>query len=283
MYNEGMELLLKSPAKINLLLKVIGKENRYHRIVTVMHTVDLFDTVVIKPDRELKVRMAGAFAGHVTGENIIHKTCRLFQKVTGIEPKVAVEVEKRIPVGGGLGGGSSNSATVLKALNRIYGEPLKEEELFEVAGLLGSDVPFFLKGGLAVAYGRGERLRFFKPARFNALLVFPGFPCSTAQVYRELGLAESDFSVEDAERLIVKPLLQGNLKEVERNMVNDLELSKAPCVRRVATVKEELKRLGIKALMTGSGSCVFSIITSFPIQPLKENNLWFRFVSSFPK
>jgi 4-diphosphocytidyl-2-C-methyl-D-erythritol kinase len=278
-----MRLILPSPAKVNLSLWIKGKRpDGYHELVTVMHTINLFDVLSFLPSNRLVLSVRGNNSLPLDRSNLIIKACRLFKEKTGINPKVSIKLTKRIPVGAGLGGGSSNAAATLKGLNTIYGSPLSEEELYELATKLGSDVPFFLKGGLAIAYGRGEKLRFFSPANFEILLVFPGFPCSTAEVYQNLPSIKREVAVEDAERFIISPLINEDFSELEKNMENDLEKSESPCVKEVLRVKEKLKEMGLKPLMSGSGSCVFAIIKGEKpdTTPLKKEGWWFKFLSA---
>ena len=278
-----MKLILPSPAKVNLSLWIKGKRpDGYHEIVTVMHTINLMDIISFLPSNRLELSIKGDKTLPLDKSNLIIKACRLFQERTGIKPKVKIKLEKRIPVGAGLGGGSSNAATTLKGLNLIYGKPLSDEELYEIASELGSDVPFFLKGGLAIAYGRGEKLKHYTPAHFNILLVFPGFSCSTAEVYQNLPSIKRNISIENAEKLIISPLLNEHLEELEENIENDLELSDSPCVKRTLEVKERLREIGLKPLMSGSGSSVFAIIKGEKpnITPLKKEGWWFKFLSA---
>jgi len=175
-----------------------------------MHTIGLNDFLYFLPSDRFELSIKGTKALPLGKSNLIAKAVKAFKEATGIEPKVKIQLEKVIPVGAGLGGGSSNAAATLKGLNRIYGEPLKEEELKQVASQIGSDVPFFIKGGLAVAYGRGDRLKHYNRANFKVLLVYPGFQCLTEEVYIELPKIKREITVEEAEKLIISPLITGN-------------------------------------------------------------------------
>ncbi|ADY74070.1 4-diphosphocytidyl-2-C-methyl-D-erythritolkinase [Desulfurobacterium thermolithotrophum DSM 11699] len=279
-----MKLILPSPAKINLSLWVKGKRvDGYHEIITVMHTINLMDIISLLPSNRLELSIKGNSSLPLDKSNLIIKACKLFQEATGIKPKVKIKLEKKIPVGAGLGGGSSNAATTLKGLNLMYDKPLSDEKLQEIAAELGSDVPFFLKGGLAIAYGRGEKLKHYTKSDFKILLIYPGFSCLTKEVYENLpSIIRTEITVEAAERLIVSPLINGKFEEVENNMENDLELSNSPCVKRVLKIKEQLVKFGLKPLMSGSGSSIFSIIKdeNFDVTPLKKEGYWFKFLSA---
>ena len=274
-----MKMIIPSPAKVNLSLWVKGKrDDGYHEIITVLHTIDLFDFIYIKKSDYLQLSIEGSQTIPSGEENLIIKACKAFSDYTGIKPEVNIKLEKNIPIGGGLGGGSSNAATMLKTLNKIYDNPLNEEELFEIASNLGSDVPFFLKGGLAIAYGRGEKLKFYKPSKFRILLIHPRFSCSTKEVYEKLPEIKNKAKIEDAERLIISPLETGNVKKIVDILSNDLEKSESECVKRVLKIKHELESLGIKTLMSGSGSSLFTVVLNeLDVSPLKKKGWWFKF------
>ncbi len=279
-----MRLIIPSPAKINLSLWVKGKRpDGYHEIITVMHTIGLNDFIYFLPSDRFELSIRGTQTLPLGKSNLITKAVKVFEEATGIKAKVKIQLEKVIPVGAGLGGGSSNAAATLKGLNRIYGEPLKEEELKQVASQIGSDVPFFIKGGLAVAYGKGEKLKHYGRANFKVLLVYPGFQCLTEEVYREFPKIKRDITVEEAEKLVISPLITGKLEEVREKMVNDLEKSRAPCIKKVKEVKEKLKELGLKTLMSGSGSSVFTILQKGEegkLNHLKSISWWHKLVNA---
>ncbi len=278
-----MRLIVPSPAKVNLALWIKGKRpDGYHELITVMHTINLCDTLLFQPSDRFELSIEGSESLPLNRSNLIVKAAQLFKEVTGIKPEVKVKLEKVIPIGAGLGGGSSNAAATLKGLNVIYGNPLSESELVQVASQLGSDVPFFIRGGLAIAYGRGEKLKHYSPASFRLLLVYPGFPCPTKEVYENLPPIERDITIEEAERRIISPLVAGRLKEVEEAMENDLEKSKAECVSKVNEVKEVVRACGLKPMMSGSGSSVFALITdqNYDLTPLKSRQWWYKLLNA---
>ncbi len=271
-----MKLIVPSPAKVNLSLWVNGKRSDgYHEIVTVMQAIRLFDFITIEESDRFKLSIEGQNRID-TKDNLIKKACRLFEKLTGINPKVKIVLEKRIPIGAGLGGGSSNAASTLKALNNIFGKPLSNEELLVKSQMLGSDVPFFIRGGLAIAYGRGEKLKFFEGKPFKLLLAMPDIFCSTQEVYKNLH-AESKISLPEAEKLIVEPIINGDWGILKTNLHNDLESSDAPCISKVKDIKNYLEGFGLKFLMTGSGSSLFSLDTDIP---LKNSDIRLKLVST---
>ncbi|ADU97594.1 4-(cytidine 5'-diphospho)-2-C-methyl-D-erythritol kinase [Thermovibrio ammonificans] len=280
-----MKLIVPAPAKVNLSLWINGKRpDGYHELVTVLHTVNLFDTLTFMPSDRFELQVEGDQLLPLGRSNLIVKAAELFRRATGIKPNVKIKLLKKIPIGAGLGGGSSNAAAALKALNTLYGKPLSEPELHQLAAQIGSDVPFFIRGGLAVATGRGEKLKHYNPAHFKLLLVYPDFSCPTAEVYKSLPPINREMGVEDAEKLIISPLIVGNLREVAENAHNDLEESKHPCVERVKReVKPVLEEVGVKPIMSGSGSCVFGLVEDekeIDLSPLKKSGWWYKLLTA---
>ena len=195
-------LSLLAPAKLNLVLEVVGRrDDGYHDLDTVMTTIDLADRVRLRPAPTLEVRLSGRGAAEIAGEGELSAAAaRALGEAAGREPNVAIEVEKRVPAAAGLGGGSSDAAAVLRGLARLWELDWPIERLEEVAASVGSDVPFFLHGGTARCRGRGEivePLRDLRPLRL--LLLLPSVPQAPAKTARRFGaLHAHDFS--DGER-----------------------------------------------------------------------------------
>ena len=150
---------LESPAKVNLFLKVTGKRpDSYHDLVSLMCCIGLHDRIVLRPGTA-SVAVTCSYPGvPEDGRNLAARAAELFYKRYPCRDRVAIEIEKKIPVGAGLGGGSSNAAAVLGGLNDHYGRPVSTGELIRLGALLGADVPFFLFGGPALATGIGDHL-----------------------------------------------------------------------------------------------------------------------------
>ena len=151
-------LTLPSFAKVNLCLEILGRrEDGYHEVRTLLQTIDLRDELTFKPTAEgVKLRVSGR-AVSSGDENTVLRAVDLFSRRYGLAVGLEISLFKRIPIGAGLGGGSSNAAITLMALGKLTGRCLTLAELSEMAAELGSDVPFFLSGGLAFGWGRGER------------------------------------------------------------------------------------------------------------------------------
>jgi 4-diphosphocytidyl-2-C-methyl-D-erythritol kinase len=178
-------VILNAPAKVNLHLEIKGmRADGYHEILSIVVAVPLFDRVRIRSLKQDKALRFSCNPPVACEKNIAAAAVELFRKASGIQAGVEVQVDKRIPVGAGLGGGSSDAATVLSGLNRMFRNPLSAGQLHELAAGLGSDVPFFLGAAAAVMWGRGERIRALRPREdIVVVLVYPGFSVSTRQAY----------------------------------------------------------------------------------------------------
>ena len=263
-------MIFFAPAKVNLSLWIKGKrKDSYHELITVMHTVSIYDVLEFTPSSSFNLFVEGEFKVPREG-NLVEVAVKKFHKATGILPKFKIRLVKKIPVGAGLGGGSSDGAVVLKALNAIYGFPLRKKELYQIAKDLGSDVPFFLKGGLALCWGRGEKTLHFKPLNLKLLVVYPGFSCKTKDVYQEMPEIKEAITLEEAIKKVIKPLKNKDFKSFWENATNSLELSKSQCVREVLNLKGTLFK---NSLMTGSGSSFFTILTA---EKQAESKFWSR-------
>lgn len=181
-------LTLQSHAKVNLFLEVLGKRpDGYHELETVMQEVSLHDTLTFE-------RIPGGIEIICDNPDIPRDESNLVWKAAALMMRrypghggVRVTIVKRIPLGGGMGGGSSNAAVTLKALGRMWGLGLKKAELENLAAEIGSDAPFFIGGGCALCHGRGEKVTPIRlKKRYWYVLVFPGFAVSTKEVYANL-------------------------------------------------------------------------------------------------
>ena len=248
---------LKAFAKLNLGLRVLYRRpDKYHELRTVFQTISLADelTVAFTPARTTSITIEGT---PEIPDNLVGRAALLVLHALQIEADVRFELKKQIPSGAGLGGGSSDAAAVLLALPALAGKKIDSDQIADLAARLGSDVPFFLRGGTALGLGRGEELYPLpdRPAKF-VLLVTPDVHSSTADAYRDL-----------SETLTLVPL-QNKLNSFQQEVwqpgkgvsVNDFEevvFARHPELRRI---KSKLQRMGSDtASMTGSGSAVFGI------------------------
>ena len=256
-----MKIKFKTPAKINLGLHIHGKrEDGFHELETIFQMVSLYDDV------ELELLSSGIklecdTPGVPTDDtNLVCKAALLLRQSYQVEGKgVSIRLKKKIPFGAGLGGGSGNAAGVLMGLNRLWDLNIEREKLLALAAELGSDVPFFLTSPCALGMGRGEQLKVLKPcAKFQVLLVFPGFPVATSWVYQNLKLKltkrENNISI------LRKNLSLSDITSLGSRLYNDLEPVVIQRFPEVQVVKDELRAWGaLGVLLSGSGSTVFGI------------------------
>jgi 4-diphosphocytidyl-2-C-methyl-D-erythritol kinase len=257
---------LLSPAKINLILSVVGRRpDGYHELATLMACIDLYDRIALDytgGDIRLRCNVPGLPQDE---SNLAFRAARFFQKAylrkRGVAPfkGLSIRLDKTIPAGAGLGGGSSNAATVLKALNEHVTQPLPSDEMGRLALQLGADVPFFLDGRPSLATGIGEQLTPWPGLTPYALLiVFPGRGLATAEVYGALNLRLTKCE----KKLKGFPLKRGSF-DAGVHLCNDLESVALQLCPDIAVIKNELIRSGAQgALMSGSGSSVFGVFAS---------------------
>jgi 4-diphosphocytidyl-2-C-methyl-D-erythritol kinase len=249
---------LRAFAKLNLDLRVLGKRpDGYHELRTVFQTISLADSLEIAftPARKTIVELEDALA---IPDNLVTRAAHLALEAMRTGGRVEMRLTKRIPMGAGLGGGSSDAAAVLLALPVLAGRGLDLPKLSELAQQLGSDVPFFLLGGTAVGIGRGAELFPLPdgPAQ-NALVVAPGVHVSTAQAYRDLS---PRLTSESQQNKIFSFQSQVWGRGVGWLPCNDFEEVVFPQHPSLAAIKKGLLRAGATvALMTGSGSALFGL------------------------
>ena len=256
-----MKIKFKTPAKINLGLHIHGKrEDGFHELETIFQMVSLYDDVELEllPS---EIKLECDTPGVPTDDtNLVCKAALLLRQSYQVEGKgVSIRLKKKIPFGAGLGGGSGNAAGVLMGLNRLWDLNIEREKLLALAAELGSDVPFFLTSPCALGMGRGEQLKTLKPcAKFQVLLVFPGFPVATSWVYQNLKLKltkrENNISI------LRKNLSLSDITSLGSRLYNDLEPVVIQRFPEVQVVKDELGAWGaLGVLLSGSGSTVFGI------------------------
>lgn len=252
---------LLSPAKINLHLKVTGKrKDGYHNIASLFQMVDIFDTITFRQTEKPEIRVTCSMKSIREKDNLAYKAAESLWK-----PKLGgihISIDKKIPSGAGLGGGSSNAATVLNGLNRIWQLGLTQKQLASRGAKLGADVPFFLTSPRAWGTGIGDRLRPLPPAEpFYILIVKPKVNVSTMSVY---GHVSKRLTIP-----VIKTTINTTFKksatfdEAVAHLQNDLGEIVEEMYPVVRSVKRELAKYAGKGVMvTGSGSAVFAIFKS---------------------
>lgn len=253
-------LTLSAPAKINYLLDVTGKRpDGYHTLRMIMQRVNLCDEITLSLTDTSGITVSCNSKGAPNGsDNIAWKAARALLDHAKSEAGVNIEIHKKIPVAAGLGGGSSDAATVLMGLNELLQLGLTDQTLMEIGCTLGADVPFFIFKHTALAEGIGEKLtRLPDMPKCWILLVNPGVHVSTAWVYRSLQLTNRG----DLNRM---PQLFESIDQIVSVLSNDLESVTIPAFPVIADIKSRLNNLGaIGTLMSGSGPTVFGMFKSF--------------------
>ncbi len=258
-------ILVKAKAKINLTLDVIGKrEDGYHELEMIMQSINLQDTLSIKKIKAPVVRLDCNYTWLPTDErNIVYKAVKLFLERINSNQGIAVSINKKIPVGAGLGGGSADAAAALVGLNKLFGMKLSKKELMEMGLSLGADVPFCIMRGTALARGVGEKLTTVHGIHNAPLLIVkPSFSVSTAKIYKNLDLDK--ISEHPNTTQMLEALKKRDLDQVAMNMVNVLETVTIPMHQEIQEIKEEMIEQGaINSLMSGSGCAVFALFRNY--------------------
>ena len=259
---------LAAPAKLNLFLHVIGRRpDGYHLLQTVFRLIDLCDLLDIDTRSDGQIVRETDMVGVTHDDDLVVRAAKALQQHTGTKLGAQIRVRKRIPSGAGLGGGSSDAACVLIALNRLWQTRLTRQALMQVGLGLGADVPFFIFGQSAFAEGIGEMLTALDLPQQAYLVVQPAQHVPTQGIFQDPDLTRNTDPVKIMDfsgRQIVTSLGFG------RNDLQPIVLKRYPVVRQALDWlnKAEFSASGFKARMTGSGACLF---LSFPDATLAEN------------
>jgi len=252
---------IKAPAKINLALDTLYKrEDNFHEVEMVMTTVDLADYVTVMTlEKDEIIITTNKFTLPLNEKNLAYRAAKLFKVHFNIQKGVAIYIKKQIPVAAGLAGGSSNAAATLKALRELWSVECSLDELAQLGAKLGSDVPFCVYGGTALATGRGENLKLISsPPKCWVILIKPRIGVSTKEIYEALDTSKS-------QRLDIKGMLECiEKKDYEGicsrlgNSLEEVTFSRYPIV---AEIKKKLIQFGADGvLMSGSGPTVFALV-----------------------
>ena len=252
-----MSLIISSPAKINLCLRVTGRRaDGYHDLLSLMCRVDLHDDIFLSP-------APGGIRLHCSDPdlpadetNLAWRAARSFFDAVDQKEGCQIDLEKRIPIAAGLGGGSSNAASVLLGLNHLYGCPLPPEDLMRIGRGLGADVPFFLFPSPALASGIGDELEAYSGlGAWQALIVCPPLHVSTRMVYQNLNLQLTNLQKRPTRTHLNKAAFNPSF-----HLYNDLEAVTLALHPELIRIKDCLRSLGaVGALMSGSGPSVFGL------------------------
>ncbi len=252
---------VRSYAKINLTLDVLGKRvDGYHELATIMQMIDLYDTLCLTRSNEDRVSIVSTQSELDNDDNLAVRAAQAVRQHLSLTQGVHIELDKRIPIAAGLGGGSSNAAAVLLALRQWWQLPLTTEDLLALASSLGSDVPFFLTAGLALCEGRGERLTplpvYWPTSMRWILLVKPAISVSTATIFREL--PSSDYTDGVHTRAVYTVLLAKG-EPLPEDMHNGLERGVLEHYPEVFQARKDMLQAGASLVrLSGSGPTLFA-------------------------
>lgn len=268
-------LALPSYAKINLSLRVVSRRpDGYHEIETIMAKVSLHDTLYLSKEGKGFTITTDRDNLPLDEENTVVRAYHALVEYLGHAVDVRVHLEKCIPLGGGLGGGSSNAAATLLGLKKLYHLEISKSDLHTLAKGIGADVPFFIYNSDAMARGIGDELTFIgNGLKASILIVYPGFPISTSWAYSSLSWPLMPFTTDI--NMLAHHVENGNISALGDEAFNHLEgviFSRYPLL---FGIKEGLKERGAKlALMSGSGSCVFGLFTDR--EAIRRTEDWVR-------
>lgn len=248
----------KAYAKINISLDVVGKrEDNYHLLKMIMQNIDLYDEITInKIEKDIVLRCNKKFIP-TDERNLAYKAAKIFMDTYNLQGGVFINIKKNIPVSAGLAGGSTDCATTLKLMNKLFDINASDEELINIGVNLGADVPYCIKGGTALCEGIGEEITQLEPFIGHILiLVKPPFSVSTKEVYRSFDIDKA--RIHPRTQSLIKAMEEHDLNFVSIYMKNLLENVTIRNHRSISIIKEKMIEFGaLGSMMSGSGPSVF--------------------------
>lgn len=247
-------LTVQAPAKLNLFLHVTGRrENGYHELQSLFTLIDLNDTLQFVVREDGGIYRTNEIQDLSPEDDLVVCAAKLLQQYTGTSLGADIILEKRIPSGGGLGGGSSDAATTLVSLNQLWHTGLSQQQLIDLGVQLGADVPFFIFGQTAIATGIGEQLQIFPLKPIYYLVLRPQLAIPTPLIFKSPDLVRNSPVLDD------EALHNGRrlMEQAQLFARNDLEPVALKLFPMLATLIEGLREAGFNFRMTGSGSCFF--------------------------
>ena len=259
------KVTLKAYAKINIGLNIISnREDGYHNIETIFQQIDLFDKITLQKNFDRKITVSSNNNKVPENRNnICYSAVKLIQLMTGIDDGVDISIKKRIPIGSGLGGGSSDAASVLIGLQQLWGLRLEKADLQKAALKLGADVPYFLTGGTALATGIGEKLAPINLSfDYYCVIIYPNIEISSTWVYKNF-----NFSLTKTKKCIKlshifsNQFQLSNLRNIIQNDLEEVVFQQYPVLKET---KQLLYRKGaFLACMSGSGSTIYGLFQKY--------------------
>ncbi len=278
-----LSVSVKAPAKINLFLRILNRrKDNYHNLQTLFERINLFDKITLTKRKDSRIVISSSNPDLPKGrDNLAYKAALILRKKQGIKEGVGIYIQKRIPIGAGLGGGSSDAAATLLGLNRLWKLNLAKKDLFEIANILGSDVPFFVSNNsFSLASKRGEVLKTLRShIKLWHILIVPKISLSTKRVYKyfdklksknkkKIGLPTAALTKNNEDvniyvLLLAKLGLVKRLRLLAKAHYNSLEPAAVCLAPQIKRIKELLYSFKIKSVgMSGSGPSVFGILNT---------------------
>ncbi|MCK9614460.1 MAG: 4-(cytidine 5'-diphospho)-2-C-methyl-D-erythritol kinase [Candidatus Omnitrophica bacterium] len=270
----GSKIKVLSPAKINLYLNILGKyPSGYHKIESIAERISLFDELTITIAKHNDIKISCNKRNLANKENLCVKSARLLKKKYKIQHGFDIRLLKRIPVGSGLGGGSSNAALTMLAIDELCGLSLDKNTLYELGSCIGSDVNFFLaQSRFAVISGRGEKVLPIEGKTFKHTIIWPGSSLATSKVYGNYRAKLTNFL--NNVKMLTYALKKGDCQLLKNNIFNALENVALCLCMELSAAKIKLLKNGIFSRVTGSGSAIYTLC---------ENSLQKKVKSILPK
>ncbi len=254
---------MRANAKINFYLEILRKrEDGYHEIETIMQEIDLFDELdfhFLNRDK-IFLEVDGKFKIEANQNNLVYRACEMMKNEFKIDKGVEINLTKNIPFGAGLGGGSSDAASVLKFLCNAWELDVSSEKVSSIAKRLGADVGFFLQGARCFASGIGEKLQAMKnDKKYDLVLIFPNVIIPTKKIYERFSFNLTNYE----KKCSISGIINSTDFEIKKTLFNRLEKTAMDLAPQIRLTKNLLFELGLRdVLMSGSGSSVFGIASS---------------------
>jgi 4-diphosphocytidyl-2-C-methyl-D-erythritol kinase len=262
----GSKITVLSPAKINLYLNILGKyPDGFHEVESVIERISIFDKITVEITKDPAITISSNNKKLETENNLCARAARIIKNMYSIPYGFSISLTKNIPIGAGLGGGSSNAASTLLAVNQLLGFKLGSSALYLLGEKLGSDVNFFLSNSrFARVYERGQKVEPWKVDKsFSHFIVWPGIHLSTKEIYRATRVKLTNFF--NNVKIIRYALDKGDVFLLNKSIFNILGQSAENVCRELKTVKSYLYKSKLSFVMTGSGSAFYSL-------PLSSSN-----------
>lgn len=251
-------LRLLAPAKVNLTFEVLGRrDDGYHEVRTILQALSLADALTFEASDDLTLTVEPEGAAPVE-ENLVLAAARLLQREAGVLAGAAIHLAKRIPMAGGLGGGSSDAATALLGLRRLWGLDLDADALRELAAQLGSDVPFFVSGGTALGEGRGERLTSLPTPRGEAVVAVPDASRPRDKTGQMYGLLKPEHYTDGSATAEAEQRLRSG-DPFGEGVVNAFDAVAVQAYPFYEAMREAFESVGLRPVLCGAGPSMFAL------------------------